>query len=78
MQMSKRFSIKVLVQLFFDLQYVYDRFFPVYMSQREHLSRYVEAGNQLNKFIKHRKGGRIDGLNLTNFFSISSIGTVRN
>ena len=48
------------------------------MSQREHLSRYVEAGNQLNKFIKHRKGGRIDGLNLTNFFSISSIGTVRN
>ena len=60
MQMSKRFSIKVLVQLFFNQQYVYDRFFPVYMSQREHLSRYVEAGNQLNKFIKHRKGGRID------------------
>ena len=44
----------------FFLHQKYKYLFPVYASQREHLTRYVEAGNHLNKFIKHRKGEEID------------------
>ena len=45
-------------------------FFSVYISQRDHLSRYLEAGNNLKKFIQHRKGERLRWLNCFSLISL--------